>query len=440
ERVNTVVACAVNPYIQGVVHINIPLEGNYDSTEVAPGWQMPQLSALAAFGRRDKNGALAPMRPFDFPKPAHGKISEICKQLQLQPGLRGLIVAGPECPLSNEELNRFSGAVGFPVLADAASGLRRPEVAHMVTAFDTLIAYAGGRSAPPQLVIRLGLEPTLTMVHDYLLNNSCPTIKIANHPSGRDCLHPEYSILVRPDRCDLDNLAKALAPGNRAWLAHWKNCGDQARVLRNKILTTLPWGEAQAASIICNSEYFEFIHAANSMSIRNADMYCDPAQWSQCVFSNRGVNGIDGTLGTFVGELVNTKKMGVLLIGDLAFIHDLPALACREREQVNGCICVMNNGGGAIFDFLSAARLPGYQDTVRNTVEIDIEAAAACFRLPYCLADSELQLCMALHLSVIEGGLHLIEVRVPPQSGVNDYVKVSSGVREGLAEFEFDSR
>lgn len=433
ERVNTAVSYAINPDVRGVVHINIPLEGNYDSTEVAKGWRMPQLSALASNGRRDETGKFCPMQSFQFARSDHIAIGEICRRLQLRPGLRGLIVAGPECSLPNDEVNRFSKAVGFPVLADTASGLRCPAVDNLVTGYDALIGMPGLPSDPPQLIIRLGLEPTLAIVHEYLLAHPCPTIKITAHPVARDYLHPEFLSLVRPDSTDIDTLAMALAPGDATWLARWKSLNARTRNARHQIITALPWGEIRAANIVCNASQFDFIHYANSMSIRSGDMFSEPSQKVRRVFSNRGVNGIDGTLGTFLGELVGTQQSGLLLIGDLAFIHDLPALACRTRESVNGCICVMNNSGGAIFDFLAASQLPGYQDTVRNTAEIDIEAAAACFRLPYGLAENEEQLRTALQRAANEGGLHLIEVRVPQRSGIDDHFKLRQGVHAALA-------
>jgi len=424
ESVSAAVAHAIDPETRGIVHINIPLQGVHDSTEVAAGWRMPPLSSLALSGRKNASGAFAPMLPFPRTPPHHAAIDALSSVLDLRPGLRGLIVAGPECPLSNEEVDRFAKAVGFPVLADAASGLRRPEVANLVTPFDALAAVPGVRTAPPQLVIRLGLEPTLVIVQQYLLDNPCATIKITPHAVERDYLHPGCQQLIRPTGQDLAMLAALLGPGDPSWLHCWQGaCAETAR-RRRDILAARPWGELKAASMICNADHFDFFHLANSMSIRNGDLCTEPNQRRQRAFSNRGVNGIDGTLGAFIGELIGTQQPGLLLLGDLAFIHDLTALTFCGSKQVNGCICVMNNGGGAIFDLLPASGLPGYESTIRNTSSIDIEAAARCFRLPYHLAQDETRLASALRQSVAAGGLHVLEVRVPARSSFEDNIEL----------------
>ena len=433
ERVSAAVAHAIDPATRGIVHINIPLEGMYDSTETPAGWRMPPMSSLAATGRKSAVGGYAPMRPFPQAQPDHAAIDTLRRALDLRPGLRGLIVAGPECPLSNEEVDLFSRAVGFPVLADAASGFRRADAAHLVTPFDALAVMPGVRTAPPQLVIRLGLETTLVIVQHYLLENPCAAIKITAQPATRDYLHPGCAQLVRPARQDLAALAAVLGPGDAAWLDCWqRTCRDTAR-RRQRIVAGLPWGELKAASIICNADNVDFMHLANSMSIRNGDLCAEPSRRRQRVFSNRGVNGIDGTLGTFIGELIGTQQAGLLLLGDLAFIHDLTALAFRDSKLVNGCICVMNNGGGAIFDLLPASVLPGYASTIRNTSSIDIEAAARCFRLPYRLAEDAAQLTSALQQSLAAGGLQIVEVRVPSGSLAEDTIRIFTQIRDAVA-------
>lgn len=428
-QISTVIAAVVNPEIRGIVQINIPMEGMHDSTEVPDHWQPPSLSLLASAGRKDAAGQSAPMTPFGFSLPPYATVASIGERLHLGPGLRGLIVAGPECPLSSDEVDALSIAVGFPVLADVASGLRRPAITNLVSPLDVLSAHPGVRTCRPQLVIRLGLEPTLVLVHQYLLEHPCPAIKITTRVIARDYLHPGCECLVRPTRTDLAALAALLAPGNPEWLAHWQQINGAMAPHRQRIIADLEWGELKAAQIICNAEHFEFFHFANSMSIRNADMCADPTTWSQRAFSNRGVNGIDGTLGSFIGELIGSGQSGLLLLGDLAFVHDLSALAYPDGKQLDGCICVMNNGGGAIFDLLPASGLPGYESTIRNTARINIAAAADCFGLPYQRAQNVVELRSALQQAAGMRRLNVLEVCVPPHSLQNDNIVLRDALR-----------
>lgn len=79
------------------------------------------------------------------------------------------------------------------------------------------------------------------------------------------------------------------------------------------------------------------------------------------VHANRGLAGIDGTISTAIGIAIASQSDGAagvtrVLLGDLAFLHDvgallLPADEPRPRIQV----IVGNDGGGTIFDGLEVA-------------------------------------------------------------------------------------
>lgn len=79
------------------------------------------------------------------------------------------------------------------------------------------------------------------------------------------------------------------------------------------------------------------------------------------VHANRGLAGIDGTIATGLGIALASQASGAagvtrVLLGDLAFLHDvgallLPADEPRPRIQV----IVGNDGGGTIFDGLEVA-------------------------------------------------------------------------------------
>ena len=73
------------------------------------------------------------------------------------------------------------------------------------------------------------------------------------------------------------------------------------------------------------------------------------------VLSNRGANGIDGTLSSAFGVAAVTGGPVVALIGDVAFAHDIGGLLAASRLGLSLTIVVINNGGAAVFDFLPIA-------------------------------------------------------------------------------------
>jgi 2-succinyl-5-enolpyruvyl-6-hydroxy-3-cyclohexene-1-carboxylate synthase len=73
------------------------------------------------------------------------------------------------------------------------------------------------------------------------------------------------------------------------------------------------------------------------------------------VFCNRGANGIDGIVSTAAGVAAALDRMVVLVIGDVALIHDLNGLLAVRQHNLPLKIVLLNNDGGGIFSFLPIA-------------------------------------------------------------------------------------
>ena len=87
---------------------------------------------------------------------------------------------------------------------------------------------------------------------------------------------------------------------------------------------------------------------ANSTTIRLAQYFdLDP---SIKVYCNRGVNGIDGCVSTFMGTSIATDKLSFIVVGDLTFFYDMNALWNRYRNK-NIRIMLINNEGASLFHF-----------------------------------------------------------------------------------------
>ncbi|MCQ7044133.1 hypothetical protein MRO49_25555, partial [Escherichia coli] len=73
------------------------------------------------------------------------------------------------------------------------------------------------------------------------------------------------------------------------------------------------------------------------------------------VHANRGLAGIDGTIATGLGIALASQADGAegvtrVLLGDLAFLHDVGALLLPEGETPPRIqVIVGNDGGGTIF-------------------------------------------------------------------------------------------
>lgn len=90
------------------------------------------------------------------------------------------------------------------------------------------------------------------------------------------------------------------------------------------------------------------LHMANSNSVRLAQMFS--ANEGVKVYCNRGTNGIDGSMSSFIGTSAVTENLCFLVIGDLSFFYDMNALWNRYVKK-NIRIMLSNNSGAGIFHY-----------------------------------------------------------------------------------------
>ena len=84
------------------------------------------------------------------------------------------------------------------------------------------------------------------------------------------------------------------------------------------------------------------------MPIRDVDNLATDCE--TMIYANRGANGIDGVVSTALGMAVHRKT--TLLIGDLAFYHDMNGLLMAKMHDIHLNIVILNNDGGGIFSYL----------------------------------------------------------------------------------------
>ena len=103
--------------------------------------------------------------------------------------------------------------------------------------------------------------------------------------------------------------------------------------------------------------------AASSMPVRDLDGWLPSTDRAITVYSNRGANGIDGVVSTSLGSAAVADGPVALVVGDIAFLHDLNALVAARLHELSATIVLVNNDGGGIFSFLPqaqpAAAVPG---------------------------------------------------------------------------------
>jgi 2-succinyl-5-enolpyruvyl-6-hydroxy-3-cyclohexene-1-carboxylate synthase len=106
------------------------------------------------------------------------------------------------------------------------------------------------------------------------------------------------------------------------------------------------------------------VFLGNSLPIREWNLAADTPKEGTQFFANRGANGIDGLVSTWLGLGAETGESW-LIVGDLSALYDLGApWILPQLHKAKRRIVVVNNGGGQIFSRVSWLGQAG-EDTKR---------------------------------------------------------------------------
>ncbi|MCJ2188475.1 2-succinyl-5-enolpyruvyl-6-hydroxy-3-cyclohexene-1-carboxylic-acid synthase [Novosphingobium beihaiensis] len=398
----------------GPVHINIPQWGDYCATEDDPA-SLPPLEAR-------------PGRAWQPRLASASGVRDAIGELGLSKARRGLILAGQDLPISPSEVAALASATGFPVIADICSGLRHHAPPGLLTTADALAEAGVAGIEDADLLVRLGGAPVSPGLIKAVKRFDGPVLHLARHDPGGDFLTPSAIGLPPPGADALALLGASLGQAAPEWQETWQAREAMAGAVRDIMIDAVEWGELAAAAQVVRASGFGALHCANSMSVRLAGLLAGRGDGPARIFSARGVNGTDGTLGLVLGEALAANAPILALVGDQAFTHDLPALANPLWHEVRGAICVMNNAGGGLFDLTAARRIEGYAATMRNPPAIDFGGIARSFGFDHRRCGNRQALAEALGEATGASRLLLIEMAVPPGTPVRDLPRLISAM------------
>jgi 2-succinyl-5-enolpyruvyl-6-hydroxy-3-cyclohexene-1-carboxylate synthase len=322
-----------------------------------------------------------------------------------RPSGRLLIVAGAGTP-EPERLAAFAAGNGIPLLADPLSGARRGPagIAH----YDLLLRdpkFTGERR--PDFVFRVGDLPTSKPLRAWLaLLADIPQISSDPYGMWQD---PDAVVGMRlrgrlPEPAALDV--------EQGWLDSWRAAdaaaaGAIAETLGGELsepLVARGLGEWLAPEAT--------LFVASSMPIRDVEEFAPVRDDGPRVLSNRGANGIDGTVSSAFGAAAAGEGPVVLLIGDVALAHDMGGLLANGRLGLALTIVLLNNDGGGIFHFLPVAgETDAFEEHVATPHGLDFSLAAELYGCGYECPEDIDGLRAAVERSLAATTTTLVEVR-----------------------------
>ncbi|MEM8566831.1 MAG: 2-succinyl-5-enolpyruvyl-6-hydroxy-3-cyclohexene-1-carboxylic-acid synthase [Bacteroidota bacterium] len=148
-----------------------------------------------------------------------------------------------------------------------------------------------------------------------------------------------------------------------------------------------PWSEiGMVYHVLKKIDHDTHVHLANSMAVRYAN-FVGIAKPNTEVFANRGTSGIDGSTSTAVGVAFESKKINLLVTGDVAFFYDRNAF-WHNYELKNLRVLLLNNNGGGIFRMIKGPnQLPELEEFFETKQSLTAESLAKEFGLDYFQCD-----------------------------------------------------
>ena len=210
-------------------------------------------------------------------------------------------------------------------------------------------------AARPDTVLRVGDLPPSGPLRRWLAELDAVQVVIDPEGAWPDPAHvADLSVAADPAPL-LTGLAGRLQPATGPWLGAWRDADTRAAKAVDATLGADLSEPQVSRQLVRHLPGDATIFVAASMPVRDLETFGPARDVPLRILSNRGANGIDGTIATAYGVAAASDGPVVLLLGDVAFAHDLGSLLTARRIGVPLTIVLIDNAGGGIFDFLPIA-------------------------------------------------------------------------------------
>ncbi len=444
----------------GPVHLDLPLRKPLEPTpvEAGPGALPPGFDPARSPGATGRAHGAPWRRVSAGPQaPAAADVEEIAEALA--GAARPLILVGALVgdPAGGSEaigraLSDLAGALSVPVWAEAASGLRTGPGSSgpcpgLVATADLLLASERFRElARPDLVLRLGEAPLAWPLRRWAAELAAAGVRqLAIDPWGRrrDPEHAVARMVAADPAATLAAVADRLEsspgpPAGGGWLALHLAADRAARAALDHELE----GRTAAGEVFEGGVFWHLgrllpedtaLVVSSSMPLRDLEAFLAASRQPVDLFSNRGLNGIDGVTSTAAGialarRVPRTEGAAeaaggadgrtVLVAGDVAFAHDLSGALAAGRLGADLTVVLLDNGGGAIFDYLPAAGFePGFSRHLTTPPGAGFADLAAGCGLAYAAPRTWEGFGDALERALADPGPHLLHLRFDRERG-----------------------
>ena len=363
--------------LAGPVHLNLPFRDPLPPSEPEKGFKAPAGLDLDTFTAVPPCGIVQPtLTP--------SVVASVLTKTE-----RGVIIVGPHAFEDRDEsaaaVRELSRLTGWPVLADGAGTLRGDLAgeASLVTGYDLILRDVGtARALRPQAAVFIGTLPTSKVLRAWLKEGDIPTVQLGRAGENTDPTHSRWSRLDG----QLVPSGEAISANPSAYALAWQKAQKAAaRKLSRIVDVDWPFEGRVVALLEEALGPDDRLFVGSSMPIRDVEWFYHPPGPGPEILTNRGANGIDGTVSTALGASLDGRHT-VLLCGDLTFLHDSNALLSAYGHRGDLTVLVINNQGGGIFNHLAVARSARFEQLWGTPQATDLGKLCAAHKVRHDLA------------------------------------------------------
>lgn len=256
-----------------------------------------------------------------------------------------LVVVGTLKKIESDFIVPFLEKWGAPIYAEATSQLHSyPQLRHLILRAGEKIVEKSFQLGLVKSLIRIGGVPTLRFWRD--LEKPFHHIRVVSLSSN------DFTGLSRASSqiVGLKNIQQIQIEWQQDHRSKIKELDMELQVKVLALISKFPLSEVGLLFQLYSQIQNQNLYVGNSLPIRELDLICGLHDQSpHQVSANRGANGIDGQISTFLG-LSDDQKQNWAWVGDLTAMYDLSSLWIADHLKDHLLrLVVINNGGGKIF-------------------------------------------------------------------------------------------
>ncbi len=258
---------------------------------------------------------------------------------------RPLVILSTIPEKSRESVINFLARLKAPIYAEGISGLRsHPTLKPYILKSGERILHKILDQEICTGILRIGGVPTIRLWRDLEDKRiDVPVFSFGyNHFTGLSRQIPHFD--------DLEDLGRIEIKTSQPLPDEWRSKDQKMAQVLFELLEKHPMSEPSIVRKVSTWMHQSYVYLGNSLPIREWDLAADYEVNPYQVVGNRGANGIDGQISTFLGWC-RPHETHWCLVGDLTSLYDLSSLwISPQLPKMKTRILILNNSGGQIFD------------------------------------------------------------------------------------------